>query len=263
MAGLSLEGQVVLITGASQGAGRVMAREYAAAGARLVVAARRIDLLEELASEIRAGGGECLPVRADITIEQDCVDLVANAVARFGRLDVLINNAAIPGKDLLIAEQTLENWNQTIATDLTAPMLLSREALKQAMITQGSGAIQILSSQAARRGIPRKSHYVAAKIGQWGLTKVLAKEAGQHGVRVHCLVIGGIAGDLYENWMKRIASEQNRDPEELKRAAQAGVPFPRLVTPLEIARVSMFLASEGGNPLTGQMIDVANGSELK
>jgi NAD(P)-dependent dehydrogenase (short-subunit alcohol dehydrogenase family) len=254
---------VVLITGASQGAGKVLAREYARAGATVVIAARRMDLLAETAAEVRQEGVECLPVRTDITVEQDCIELVTRAVETFGRLDVLVNNAAIPGKDLFIAEQTLENWNQTIATNLTAPMLLSREALKQAMIRQRSGAIQIMSSQAARRGLPRKSHYTASKIGQWGLTKVLAKEAGEYGVRVHCLVIGGIAGDLYENWVRRIAAEQGRDPEAMKREAQAGVPFPRLVTPLEIARVSMFLASEDGNPLTGQMIDVANGAELK
>src|SRR5258708_4853333 len=160
-----LEDKVIIITGASDGLGRVMATMFSAEGAALVLAARRTELLEETARMVRDGGGSAVTVTTDVTSEDQVVAMVRAAVDAHGHVDVLINNAAQPGKDLFIWEQTLDNWNSTIAIDVTAAMLCSREVLRQSMLERTTGSIVNVSSTAGWNGIPRKSHYAVAKAG--------------------------------------------------------------------------------------------------
>lgn len=254
-----LEDDVVIITGAGQGVGREMARLFAAEGARLVLAGRRREPLEETASLI---DGESLVAPTDITIEHDVEEMVARTVARFGRVDVLINNAAQPGADRYIWEQTLENWNQTVAVDVTGAMLCIREVTKQSMLERRSGTIVSFSSGAGWRGMPRKSHYSTAKAALFTLTKVAAQELGPYGIRVNCIVPGGIETDLYVDWVRRIAAEEGRDYDEKAAELASGTALGRVTTPIEQARVALFLASDESSAITGQSIAVDAGSHM-
>src|SRR3954451_23626068 len=126
-----LEGKVAIITGASTGLGPVMAKRFVDEGARVLLVARREELVQEAAA---ACGDAAIAMRADVTVEDDVVAMVARAVEEFGQVDVMCNNAAAPGTDKFIWEQTLENWNSTIAIDVPAAMLSIRQAINQSML---------------------------------------------------------------------------------------------------------------------------------
>ena len=204
-----LDGKVAIITGASTGLGPVMAARFVKEGARVVLAARREELVQAAAT---AAGppDKAIAMRADVTNEADVAAMVARAVSEFGQVDILCNNAAAPGTDKWIWEQTLDNWNATIGIDVTAAMLCSREVLNQSMLARGSGSIINFSSTAGFGAPARKTHYVTAKAALRAFTQAVAREVGPKGIRCNCLVPGGIKTDLWTNWIKRIAGETER-----------------------------------------------------
>ena len=257
------DGTVAVITGAGTGIGRELALGYAREGARVAIAARRVAPLEETAAAIEREGAECLVVRTDVTEERDCERLVAATLERFGRLDVLLNNAGLPGTDQPVSEMSLENWNRTIAVNLTGPMLLTREALRRAMIPAGSGNVQFFSSAAAKKVRARKAHYGIAKMGLITLAQTLALEVGGRGVRVNALVVGLVAGDLVDRWIERTAAEGGRTPAEIRSTLVAEIPLRRAVEAREVVELSLFLASDAASAITGQAINVTNGAEMR
>jgi glucose 1-dehydrogenase len=263
MASGRLAEQVALITGAGTGIGRVLAEAYAREGAHVAIGARRTDLLEETARSIRALGGECLVVGADVASEEECVALVTRTYDRFGRIDVLVNNAGTPGTDMPVAEMTLDNWNTTLATNLTGPMVLTRAVLRRAMIPARRGNVQFLSSVAAKRVRPHKAHYAVAKMGLIPLTQTLALEVSEFGIRVNCLVVGLVEGELVEQWVKRLATASGRSLEDVRAHLVADIPLKRPVSPQEIADLSLYLASDAASAITGQNINIANGYEMR
>ncbi len=256
-------GRVVLITGAGTGIGRVLALAWASEGAQVVLGARRRELLDETAALVAAAGSTALVVPTDVTQEEDCRAIVAHTLGRFGRLDVLINNAAIPGTDQRVVEMDLENWNRTIAVDLTGPMLMTRESLRQAMIPQRSGNVQFMSSAAAKKIRPRKAHYAVAKMGLIPLAQTLAHEVSEYQIRVNTLVIGLVAGDLVERWIQRTADESGRSEQEVRAGLLAEIPLRRPIEPREIADLSLYLASDAASAITGQNINVTAGAEMR
>jgi NAD(P)-dependent dehydrogenase (short-subunit alcohol dehydrogenase family) len=255
----NLAGRVALITGASGGIGRVLARRYSSCGAKAALVARRPDELNVTAGAIADEGGESLVLVADIRHEAQCADAVAATVSRWGRLDVLVNNAAVPGTDQLVADATTDNWNDVLATNLVAPMVLSREALRQAMIPAKAGNIQFLSSAAARTVQPLKAHYAAAKLGLTALGQTLALEVGSAGIRVNTLVIGSVAGELFDNYVARRAKADGVSPADVRRRLVGMNKLGRLVQPDEVAEVSVWLASDAASAITGQDINVTGG----
>jgi NAD(P)-dependent dehydrogenase (short-subunit alcohol dehydrogenase family) len=263
MSDAQFAGKVAIVTGAGTGIGRATALAYARQGARVVMGARRVELLEETGKRIGELGGEWLALPCDVTSEPDCIALVRRSLERFGRLDVLVNNAAIPGTDMHVAEMTLDNWNRTIATDVTGPMLLAREALKQWMLAARSGNIQFFSSAAAKKVIPRKAHYAVAKMGLIPLAQVLAHEVGPHGIRVNTIVIGGVAGELVDRYIERLAGEGQGTVAELRTRMSSDTALKRMIEPEEIASLSVFLASDAASAITGQNINATCGSEMR
>jgi 3-oxoacyl-[acyl-carrier protein] reductase len=254
------EGQVAIVTGASTGLGPVLARMLAEEGARVVMAARRVELVEQAAAAI---GEAALAMRADVTDEADVAAMVEAAMARWGQVDVLMNNAAVPGQDLYLWEQTLDNWNATFAVDVTAAMLCSREVLRRSMIERRTGAIVNFSSTAGWNGLPRKSHYSAAKAALRVLTKVTALEAGAYGVRCNCLVPGQIETDLLKRWLERTAAEQGVSVDERREAVLSGVALKGAIsTPEDVAHMALFLASDQARTITGQSINVDAGGVM-
>ena len=237
----------------------MMARRYAARGANVALVARRPDELAVTAGIIAEEGGAASVHVADIRDEQECRDVVGAIVQRWDRLDVLVNNAAVPGSDQPVSEATIDNWQNVFATNLFAPVVLTREALSQAMIAAGSGNIQFVSSAAARVVQPKKAHYAAAKLGLTALAQTLALELGTSGIRVNTLVVGSVAGELFDTYVARRAAEDGLDPAELRSRLSALNKLGRLVQPDEIAEVSMWLASDAASAITGQDINVTGG----
>lgn len=237
----------------------MLARRYARSGAKVALLARRPDELVVTADVITEDGGQALVLVADITDEQQCRDAVAETLATWGRLDVLVNNAAIPGADQPVVAATVANWHDVLATNLVAPMVLSREALTQAMIPAGRGNVQFLSSAAARNVQPNKAHYAAAKLGLVALAQTMALEVGAIGIRVNTLVVGSVAGELFDYYVARRAMLDGVDPGEVRSRLVGLNKIGRLVQPDEVAELSVWLASDASSAITGQDIDVTGG----
>lgn len=255
-----LEGKVAIITGASTGLGPVMGAIFVREGARVLLAARREELVQRAAE---AAGDGAIAMRADVTREDDVAAMVGRAVDEFGMVDILCNNAAAPGTDLWIWEQTLENWNATIAIDVTAAMLCTREVLRQSMLERRTGVILNFSSTAAYNGVVRKSHYVTAKASLRAFTKAVALEVGPYGIRCNCVVPGGIDTELWRNWVQRMADEQGVDVEAHRARLLRGVPLRTISSTEDVAHLALFLASDEARTITGQSIPVDAGAYMQ
>ncbi len=250
------EGKVAIVTGASTGLGPVMAKMLAAEGAQLVLAARRAELVETVAHDI---GDAAVALKADVTDEGDVARMVDAAMQRWGQVDVLMSNAAVPGQDKWIWEQTVDNFLDTYKVDCMAAMLCSREVLNRSMLERKSGAILTFSSGAGWSGLARKAHYSAAKGALIVLSKTIAKEVGPHGIRCNCLVPGAIDTELLQNYHKRIAGERGVPVEEIRAAEFGGLPLKTFSTPEDIANMALFLVSDQARTITGQAINVDAG----
>ena len=233
-----------------------MAAMLAEEGAKVVLAARRGALVEQHAAAI---GDAALAVEADVTDEGDVARMVDAALARWGQVDVLMNNAAVPGRDLYIWEQTVDNFLDTYKVDCMAAMLCSREVLRRSMMQRRSGSIVNFSSGAGWDGMARKSHYSAAKGALRILTKTVAREVGEYGIRCNCVVPGAIETDLMVNYMARVAAEKGVSVDQVKAGIQAPLPLKTFSTPEDVARLALFLASDEARTITGQSINVDGG----
>jgi NAD(P)-dependent dehydrogenase (short-subunit alcohol dehydrogenase family) len=252
----------VLVTGAGTGIGRHMAVAFAREGARVCVAARREALLEETATLAeRAGGERPLVIPTDLTVEAQVDAMVDRAVGELGGLDFAISNAATPGADLAVHEQSLANWNEVLATNLTAQFLVARASLRH-MMPRRRGVILTFSSTAALEPHARKSHYTASKLAVLGFTRTLAAEAGPHGIRANTVIPGAVRTELLEAYLERVARERGVGvrtvAEELGRHAALG----RVVEPAEVTSTVMFLCSEDASAITGQEIRVCAGASI-
>lgn len=250
------EGKVAIVTGASTGLGPVMAKMLAAEGARLVLAARRAELVETVAHDI---GDAAVALKADVTDEGDVARMVDAAMQRWGQVDVLMSNAAVPGQDRWIWEQTVDNFLDTYKVDCMAAMLCSREVLNRSMLERKSGAILTFSSGAGWGGLARKAHYSAAKGALIVLSKTIAKEVGPHGIRCNCLVPGAIDTELLQNYHNRIAGERGVGIDEIRAEATRDLPLKTFSTPEDIANMALFLVSDQARTITGQAINVDAG----
>jgi NAD(P)-dependent dehydrogenase (short-subunit alcohol dehydrogenase family) len=241
---------VVLITGALTGIGRATALAFANEGARVVVSGRRDDAGQALVSELRAAGAEAEFIRADVRRENDVQNLVDETVARFGRLDVAVNNAGTEGKPGPVTEQTVESYASTFDTNVLGVLLSLKHELR-VMQAQGAGSIVNLSSTMGHRGAPGASLYTASKHAVEGLTRSAALEAASFGVRVNAVAPGPIDTAMLD----RFTGSADR-----KAGLVAGVPLKRTGRPEEIADAILFLASGRASFVTGQIID-ANGGK--
>jgi NAD(P)-dependent dehydrogenase (short-subunit alcohol dehydrogenase family) len=180
-------------------------------------------------------------------------------MSRWGQVDVMMNNAAVPGTDKFIWEQTVDNFLDTYKVDCMAAMLCSREVLNRSMLERRTGSIVNFSSSAGWDGMVRKSHYSAAKGALRILTKTIAREVGEYGIRCNCVVPGAIGTDLMLNYMKRVADEQGKAVEEIEAGIVAPLPLKTFSTPEDVARMALFLASDDARTVTGQSINVDAG----
>jgi NAD(P)-dependent dehydrogenase (short-subunit alcohol dehydrogenase family) len=247
-----LSGRVAAITGSSRGIGRAIALECARQGASVVVSSRKLDACEEVVSEIRAAGGHATAVACNVGHKPDLEGLVAHALREYGRIDILIPNAAINPVYGPSSEVSDEIWNKVLTTNLTATHWLCQLVLP-GMAERGSGAIVILSSIVSTVGAANIGVYAISKAAEAQLARNLAVEWGPRGIRVNAIAPGVIKTDfakpLYENPR---ASAVVKGLTCLKRLGE----------PEDIAGVAAFLASGAARYITGQTILVDGGASI-
>jgi NAD(P)-dependent dehydrogenase (short-subunit alcohol dehydrogenase family) len=240
---------VVLITGALTGIGRATALAFAQDGARVVISGRRDDAGQALVAELRELGAQAEFVRTDVRRDDEVRNLVDQTVARFGRLDVAVNNAGTEGQPGPLTAQTAESYAATFDTNVLGTVLSLKHELR-VMQAQGHGSIINLSSTMGHKGAAGASMYVASKHAVEGLTKAAALEGAAFGVRVNAIAPGPVETEM----LNRFTGSPDR-----KAAQIAGVPLKRGGKPDEIAQAIVFLGSDKASFLTGQIVAVDGG----
>lgn len=246
----SLEGKVALITGGGSGMGRASALEFAAQGAKVVVADYVAEGGERTAAVIRDKGGEATFVQVDITNVAQVEALIKKVVDTYGRLDCAHNNAGIEGIICPTAECTVDNWNRIIATNLTGVWLCMKYEIPE-LLKQRGGAIVNTASAAGLEGLPNLPAYCASKHGVVGLTKAAAKDYAKAGLRVNAVCPGPIDTPMLE----RIADVSRATIEN----AGASTPMGRNGKPEEVARVVVWLCTDAASYVTGAAMPVDGG----
>ncbi|HXF55592.1 MAG TPA: SDR family oxidoreductase [Hyphomicrobiaceae bacterium] len=240
---LPLQGQVAIVTGSSRRNGKAMALALAADGAAVVVNARTAqDEIGQVVREIEAAGGRALAHLADVTDEMQAKGLIEAAVSRFGRIDILINNAALRGEKPVL-EMSLKQWHEVLDVILDGAFLCSREALRH-MVKQRYGRIINIGGVSAHLGAPNRAHVSAGKSGLVGLTRGMASEFAAHGITVNCVVPGRIGG-------QRSATSGH--------GITASPPVGREGVPEDVVMVVRMLCNPAASYITGQTIHVSGG----
>jgi 3-oxoacyl-[acyl-carrier protein] reductase len=245
----SLKDKVAIVTGASQGIGRDTALVLSEAGAKVAVAARNEEKLAALVAEITAKGGEAFAVKMDVADAAQVKAGFKSILEKFGRLDILVNNAAIT-RDGLAVRMKADDWDEVLRTNLTGAHLCIQQALST-MMRARTGRIINISSVVARMGNAGQANYVTAKAGLLGLTKAIAMEMASRNITVNAIAPGFI-----ETPMTDVLSEQIK--EELKTR----IPLGRMGNGREIAAAIVFLASDEASYITGQVLDINGGMYL-
>jgi 3-oxoacyl-[acyl-carrier protein] reductase len=232
---MRLADRVALITGAGRGIGRAVALSFAEEGAHLALAARSVNELVEVAKDVQKLGPQALPQAADVTDESAVSQLVERARAVFGRIDILVNNAGVMPYGSL--EQTNPAvWRHALEVNLTGAYLCTRAVLP-IMIGQGDGAIVNIAARAGREAAPLEAAFAASKFGLIGLTRALAAEVREQGVRVNAICPGAVDTQLLRDSGKPFAAGD-------------------LLTPQDVARAAVYLASDESKSITGVALEV-------
>jgi len=251
--------QAVLITGAAEGVGRVIAEEFAKRGARLIL----VDYQEpgetlETIAKIGTNPVSAHYIPCDIRDEGTVVEMAKSVKSRFdGKVDILVNNAGFNGKAQLVEHMRLEDWTRTVSTNLTGTMLVTREIIPL-LRAAGSAKIVNIASNVAKRGIAYRADYCCSKWALLGLTQTLALELAKDGIRVNAVCPGPIEGERVEQLLEMHSKAENRDLTEMKKDWM-NVPLGRFIHPGEVASTVMFLAGEGSSAMTGQALNVTGG----
>jgi 3-oxoacyl-[acyl-carrier protein] reductase len=242
---IDLSGRIALVTGASRGIGRAIARQLAAQGAHVVAAARG-DNARAVADEIAGAGGRADAVALDVTGAGAAEEIVRATLERLGRIDILVNNAGI-ARDQLMLRMKREDWDAVLATNLTGAFALTQAVLKP-MIRQRGGRIVCISSVVGQSGNAGQANYAASKAGLIGFAKAVALEVASRGITVNVVAPG-----LVETDMTRAITDGARDDWAAK------IPLRRLGTPDDVASAVCFLASDEASYITGQVLAVNGG----
>ena len=239
--------KVALITGATRGIGKQIALTLSKEGYNIVLNYRKEnEELESLIKEIENSGVECLAVKGDVSIFDDCKNFVNEAIEKFEKIDVLVNNAGIT-KDMLLARMSKEDFTQVIDVNLVVTFNVTKNVISY-MMKARSGRIINISSVVGVSGNAGQTNYSASKAGIIGFTKSLAKEVSSRNILVNAVAPGFIESDM-TNILK----------DEVKEEIAKSIPLKRMGKPEDISKVVKFLASEDSSYITGQVINVDGG----
>ncbi len=244
MAGV--EGRIALVTGASQGIGRACALELARSGAKVALCARNQEKLEQLAGEIKGSGGEAAAFKLDVGSEDEIKSVVKAVIGQYGKVEILVNNAGIT-RDQLVMRMKRADWDDVLATNLTAPFLLI-QAVISSMLKGRWGRIINITSIFGQIGQVGQANYSSSKAGLIGLTMAVAREVGSRNITVNAVSPGFI-----ETAMTEVL------PAELKENILKNIPLGRSGSDMDVAHAVKFLASEEAGYVTGHVLNVNGG----
>ncbi|MDQ6699238.1 MAG: 3-oxoacyl-[acyl-carrier-protein] reductase [Acidobacteriota bacterium] len=241
-----MNNRTAFITGASRGIGRACALALASAGARVVLAARNREKLEEVASEIRAQSGQAFVTEIDMSSAGSIRSAITTAAKEFGHIEILVNNAAVT-RDGLAVRMKKDDWDSVIATNLSGAFLAIQQVLLS-MMRERWGRIVNISSVVGESGNAGQANYAASKAGLIGLTKSLAQEMAGRNITVNAVAPGFVDTDMTAGL-----------PAEYKESLLGRIPLKRLGTPEDVAAAVRFLASEEAGYITGHVLNVNGG----
>lgn len=256
----SLTGRVALVTGASQGIGRVIALAYAAEGAELLLAARNVAVLEELAAEIIGQGGRAHVIPCDVSDPAQIEAMAATARELTGGVHILVNNAGVAGSHKFIGHPD-ELWQRMIDINMTGTFRVSRAIVPQ-MVERGWGRMIMIASLASRVGSRYMAAYTASKHGLLGLVRALAVELNPYAITVNAICPGYVDTPMTNATIANIARQTGRSPEAAHAALTSTNPQNRLIDPAEIAAVALMLAGTSAGGITGQAINIDGGAVM-
>ncbi len=243
---MNISGKVALVTGAAQGIGRQIALALAADGADVAVSDINMEMAEKTAGDIEAAGRTSLALKANVAVSDDVAAMMDNTVAKFGKIDLLVNNAGIT-RDGLILRMKDEDWDLVLSINLKGAFLCSKAALKH-MTKQRSGSIINIASIVGAMGNAGQANYVASKAGLIGLTKTIAREYANRGITANAVAPGFIDTAMTQSL-----------PGNVKEDLAKQIPMGKLGTPEDVANAVRFLASPWASYITGQVIHVNGG----
>jgi NAD(P)-dependent dehydrogenase (short-subunit alcohol dehydrogenase family) len=253
-----LAGKSVIITGIGPAFGRTLALEAADMGARLSLVSRSTTVMNEVAAEVKASGGEAITTVADITSEQDCARVAEATIAAFGRIDGLVNSAYRPGDISPALELDLDELKRAFDVTVVGTMRMTRAVVQQ-MEKQASGAIVNIGSQVARKFILGQGGYGSLKAALSVLTRHLAEELGPKGIRVNTPAFGWTVTEPVRAYWREQEAKGGPSPGEAERAVAQTLALRRVPDEAACARAALLFVSELTSPVTGAILDINGG----
>ncbi len=246
----NMANRIAFVTGASRGIGRACALALSAGGAKVVLAARQLDKLEQVAAEIRAAGGEAFVVPIDLASQDSIKEAFSKASKEFGRIDILINNAGLT-RDGLAMRMKRDDWDAVLQTNLSGSFFCIQQVLPP-MVRERWGRIVNITSVVGESGNAGQANYAASKAGLIGLTKSLAQELASRNITVNAVAPGFVETDMTASLS-----------DELKAKITESVPLKRIGRPEDVAAAVKFLAGDDAGYITGHVLDVNGGMYMR
>ena len=257
-----LEGKSVIVSGVGADLGRGIALACAGEGADVALGSRTASYLDEVATEVSALGARALAVPSDISKPDECRLLAERSLTEFGRVDVLVNNAAAPGQGVRLEDADLDRVCRTLDVNMVGTLAMT-QAVIPAMKDAGGGSIVMINTIGARRTEEGWGPYNASELRLLSLTRTLALELGEYGIRVNSVMPGYIWGPTIQRYFQAEAERRRVDEQTVYNEAAANSALNKIATPQEIAQAVIFFAYERSAAITGQSLDVNCGEHFE